>query len=319
MSQLEKGKPSKQDFQDPMDQPPENSHGQPSEEPVGEYLRDQRVKKGLSFKQVSEMTKIRPSIIEALENELWESLPSPVFAGGFVRSYGRALGLDEEKVMSLFQKSGPTKISAPEPLLKPVKRRMSILFILIFILLTLIPAYFFWKGYAIHEKALISQETTAAKDEKTIDQEKAKDPEIVLPHSAEQPQSESNIVPITEPDSKNTLQADPVPEQDPASGQDGSAVDKPTEIVAPELTLQIRINETTWLRIFVDDRDPEEYIFHPKERFKWKAKKGFELLIGNAGGIDLELNGITIETADKPGQVVHLKLPKGYERNILHN
>ena len=74
----------------------------PSDRAIGDFLRGAREKKGLSYEQLSETTKLRPSIIEALENESWESVSSPVLAGGFVRSYGRALGLEEEKVMALF-------------------------------------------------------------------------------------------------------------------------------------------------------------------------------------------------------------------------
>ena len=88
------------------------------------------------------------------------------------------------------------------------------------------------------------------------------------------------------------------------------------EDLAPEITLTAHIRETTWLKIFIDNQDPKEYIFQPNEHHQWKATKGFELLIGNAGGLDLELNGEAINSVGTPGQVVHLRLPNGYERRI---
>jgi hypothetical protein len=42
--------------------------------------------------------------------------------------------------------------------------------------------------------------------------------------------------------------------------------------------------------------------------------RGFELLIGNAGGIDFELNGKKVGPIGRPGQVVRVRLPGDYDR-----
>jgi cytoskeleton protein RodZ len=70
--------------------------------------------------------------------------------------------------------------------------------------------------------------------------------------------------------------------------------------------------ETTWVRISVDDGEPKEYLLDPGSRIQWKAQKGFALLIGNAGGIELDLNGQKFDKLGKQGQVIRLNLPKGY-------
>jgi cytoskeleton protein RodZ len=77
--------------------------------------------------------------------------------------------------------------------------------------------------------------------------------------------------------------------------------------------------EKTWIRIFVDGENPKEYIFRPGSKPEWRASAGFELLIGNAGGIKLELNGQEITKLGSPGQVVHLYLPEGYTRTALED
>ena len=85
---------------------PETSQGQRPDEEIGEnespgkidigsLFRNERQKKGLSYSQISETTRLRSHILKALENEDWANLPSPVFVTGFIRSYARALGLDE--------------------------------------------------------------------------------------------------------------------------------------------------------------------------------------------------------------------------------
>jgi hypothetical protein len=86
-----------------------------------------------------------------------------------------------------------------------------------------------------------------------------------------------------------------------------------------ELTLKANVREKTWVRVFVDDQDPKEYIFTPGSHPVWRAKTGMELLIGNAGGIGLEFNGKPIENIGNPGQVVRLSLPEGYKRKKLQD
>jgi hypothetical protein len=77
--------------------------------------------------------------------------------------------------------------------------------------------------------------------------------------------------------------------------------------------LKAVVEGRTWIRITVDDEEPREYIFQPGSRPQWKAKKGFDLVIGNAAGIEFEFDGQSMENLGELGQVVRLKLPEGYE------
>jgi len=73
--------------------------------------------------------------------------------------------------------------------------------------------------------------------------------------------------------------------------------------------LQINAVEKTWLKIIVDRQDPKEYFLNPEDRLELKATSGFNLLIGSATGINLQLNHRPIAIDGKHGQVVTLKLP----------
>ena len=92
-----------------------------------------------------------------------------------------------------------------------------------------------------------------------------------------------------------------------------------TEPETRELILKANVREKTWVRVFVDDLDPKEYIFTPGSHPEWKAKEGIELLIGNAGGISFEYNDVKVENIGNPGQVVRLSLPEGYKRKKLQD
>jgi cytoskeleton protein RodZ len=74
-------------------------------ESIGQYLRRIREEHGLSVGEVARLTRISPGYIEALEENRLEKFPGEVFARGFVRAYGRCLGLDDEDTMTRFSQS----------------------------------------------------------------------------------------------------------------------------------------------------------------------------------------------------------------------
>jgi cytoskeletal protein RodZ len=61
---------------------------------IGSALREARERKGLSFPQVEEDTKIRARYIRALEEEAFGILPGATYTKGFLRAYADYLGLD---------------------------------------------------------------------------------------------------------------------------------------------------------------------------------------------------------------------------------
>ena len=74
-------------------------------ESVGEFFRQVRETKGLTLDEVASKTRIRSDFVQALEEGNFAKLPDQVFARGFVRSYARSLGLDEEDAIHRFAQS----------------------------------------------------------------------------------------------------------------------------------------------------------------------------------------------------------------------
>jgi transcriptional regulator with XRE-family HTH domain len=66
----------------------------------GMYLSRAREAKGLSLDDLAHLTKIRRSIIEALEHNAKRDLPEKVFVLGYVRSYATAVGLSVEDAVA---------------------------------------------------------------------------------------------------------------------------------------------------------------------------------------------------------------------------
>lgn len=79
----------------------ESSQQQEQEAPltVGRQLLNARERQGLDRQTVADQLHLRPGIIGAIEEDNHEALPGELFLKGYVRSYARLLGLDEEGLL----------------------------------------------------------------------------------------------------------------------------------------------------------------------------------------------------------------------------
>ena len=67
----------------------------PSDLPsLGQYLRQERERRGITIEQVASATKIGIKTLHALEEDRYSELPARPFIRGFVTSYARFIGLD---------------------------------------------------------------------------------------------------------------------------------------------------------------------------------------------------------------------------------
>ena len=68
----------------------------------GILLRQLREEKQISIDEMSEITKINPFYLKAVEESNLEALPSLVFVQGFVRQIAKTLGLNDHKVVKSY-------------------------------------------------------------------------------------------------------------------------------------------------------------------------------------------------------------------------
>lgn len=71
---------------------------------LGEKLKKLRLQYRMSYTDIAKATRIQAKYLEALENGEYEKLPAEVYVRGFLRSYARYLGLDEEAFLKLYDK-----------------------------------------------------------------------------------------------------------------------------------------------------------------------------------------------------------------------
>jgi cytoskeleton protein RodZ len=62
--------------------------------------------------------------------------------------------------------------------------------------------------------------------------------------------------------------------------------------------------ELTWLAVRADEGQDRQVLLQKGQTARFGADEGFEITLGNAGGVDLSLNGEPIPPLGKSGQVV---------------
>lgn len=70
---------------------------------AGRKLAEARTQLGLSLDEVAERIRVRREFLEALEQMNVKLLPGKAYALAFLRSYARALGIDEKAIVDQFQ------------------------------------------------------------------------------------------------------------------------------------------------------------------------------------------------------------------------
>lgn len=76
---------------------------------IGQIIENARKEKRYTFQKLEEITKIKSSFIESIENEKWQNLPSFPTILGFVKSVSQALDIDEKMAVAVLKRDYPPK------------------------------------------------------------------------------------------------------------------------------------------------------------------------------------------------------------------
>ncbi len=83
----------------------------------------------------------------------------------------------------------------------------------------------------------------------------------------------------------------------------------PADHPPEKLKLQIVAVKHTWLKVIVDGQNARSYELKPEDRLELEGTAHFNLMIGDATGLEILLNGRPVNIYGSSGQVVSLKIP----------
>jgi cytoskeletal protein RodZ len=247
----------------------------------GDRLRREREMRGITLDEITESTKISRRHLEALEGEHFDQLPGGVFNKGFVRAYARFLGIDEDQAVADYSAASneqpepedkfPLEIhQEPNRDLNPRRSKIPLVFALAALVGVLV-GYAFWVKSRPH-----TSEPAAASTQQA--------PPAAAP--TEPPAKDSAPVAESTPPASDTTAASP---SQPAQ----AAPEKP---VKPEkvFVVQVKAKEDSWISIVADGKSVMERVLTAEKKKKIKAGKTVVLRTGNAGGIEVTFNGVSL-------------------------
>jgi len=134
---------------------------------IGAQLRAARKKRKLEIEQVAHELHLDIDVVRALENDERGKLPAPIFVQGYLKSYGRFVGLPVDKLIKDYSE----QMGEPPPLhviksaekLPAVSQRSSRL--IRYVIVLLLVAILVWLVYPFIERYIDSQRDPAGEQE----------------------------------------------------------------------------------------------------------------------------------------------------------
>lgn len=277
---------------------------------AGAYLRSLREGKGLSIADVSAQTYLHVNIIEALEQDAYDSLPSQAYIYGYIQSYAKLLNVPPDEVLALYKKESvyeqPEQL--PETPVVPsaaVEGSYRWLRVLIYLLLLGAGAIALWHyqdvllSLAQREPALPEPVSGRIEYPITI-VEHPKDPFFRAPNTENaQPQAVSQSGAATgqeqAPESTGAITA-LTPAEAPGE-RPGSVIPTTTFLESTIATgngpdrITMVVNIDCWIEIFDADNEKVFYdLARAGQTLQLSGTAPFSVLLGNADAATVEFN-----------------------------
>jgi cytoskeleton protein RodZ len=308
---------------------------------IGESLRRERRRRNLELDQISHELRISTRFLEAIEDEQFEKLPAGVFAKSFVRQYARYLGLDEDELAGEVQRvlePPPPVEDAAAPRLAPIadihvprvdqwqtvsdsprfdwSSWLPSLALVVVVMLVCSGVYSFWQRGRRQVSAQIPPPPVAAAPPAVVAVPPATappEPEAAPPAEAQPPESAPPKAVAQAPAASSPPVAKPAPRTESAdrapdtTKQDAPRPSKSNAAVRIELTA----DEPVWVLA----RAGGKYLFsgtlEPKQTRSVESNSPLLLRLGNAGGVNITLNGKPLGAVGPKGQVRDVEFTSG--------
>ena len=238
-------------------------------ETIGEHLKRVRKTCGYSLEDVSHVTKINLRYLEAIENGEFSKIPGETFLLGFLRSYARFLGINEKELISNLKEREHKEVVSPaisdtEEVIGELR------FPLHRTLRIILPL-----GAGIIALLIIIILFGGGRNSATIQSSK-----VV---------KEINAAPETI-EVKHEAISQPAAESPVASSQ--------------PVLLKLSAKELTWIQVKLNKDEVKEILLKPGESVTWQEDDKITMTLGNAGGVEAEVNGKLQGPLGKSGEVV---------------
>ncbi len=285
---------------------------------IGEKLRSEREKQGLSVSQVAGQLRISTKYLDAIETGDTDAIPGGFFYRSFVRQYASVLNLNDpafESELNALTPATPTNFVPDQPpghfpIEVPPLVAMSrsgdslrktplALILLILVVIACSGLYSLWyrnRNASREETAQAQQSPPPAAPAVQQEQQQA-----ATPPPSEQQQPAPEPAPATTPAVEQPTQTTPAP---------AVAADAP----GARFQVSVTATEDAWISLSSAGKSLYVGVLKPGESKAIEAAGAARLVVGNAGGIDLKINGKSTGPVGPRGQPRNLTItPAGFQ------
>jgi|GEM_PF-223496 len=277
----------------------------------GRFLQKTRLEKRIRLTDVSQQTRIRTQILLAIEKEEHDKLPAETYVKGLLTAFAKAVGADTNEVLRCYEQdrqafnemarfqSGFTK-STPGDWLK-----LGCVLGLLLMLAALSIYLMTFVGVKMDPGAVSQGELAGGASRWASSIKGSDEAEEALSNGknshAEIPKKAGNQTAVKgalkpQSDELDTTLADDKNNANRRLNTDG-------------YLLSIHAVKNTWLKVIVDDQEMVKYRLKMGDRLDLTAVLRFNILIGNAEGVQLTLNDRPFPVSGKSGQIVNIEIP----------
>lgn len=322
----------------------EGSQAMSEPESIGQILRQRREERGLTIEQAAFQSKVPLRLLQALEADDYHLLPDALYLIRLLHDIAVFLKLDPGALETEFRlaiRRPPRQTLAvapppPPPPTIPWKQvvwtlaAIVVVTPLVFITLSLISKHGAETPAPTQptdkEQAAVEQVPAEGNGGIVADRFLAMHPDTgqagVAPAPGAIPEASRGA---SEPLGPTGIRSQPGPTPTPAVALRQAGVPSvspevgakeqaspPTPRLPRRFLLTARALEPTWMSVRADGGDRRQVLLQAGQVARFVADTGFVVTLGNAGGVDLTLNGSPVPTAGKSGQVIRdMVIPVG--------
>ncbi|MYS18721.1 protein RodZ, contains Xre-like HTH and DUF4115 domains [Streptomyces sp. DvalAA-14] len=255
----------------------------PDDQPsVGRALAQARVAAGLSIDEVSTTTRVRVPIVQAIEQDDFSGCGGDVYARGHIRTIARAVGIDPEPLIDQYVAEHAAE-TAPAPVaplyegerIRSERRRPNWTAAMVAAIVAVIGFVGFTALHSGGGKSTADSTPTATAPTGTASHRSPSG------NHAPSPSQPSNSAIAAAPPGKVTVKA--------------SVEDRSSWILATD----------------GNGKELYQHSLKKGQSMTWTDDKKIKLVVGNAGSVQLFVNGKDIGRAGSQGQVAHLTFTPG--------
>ncbi len=280
---------------------------------VGSALREERLRRQFTLEHVSNVTRISARYLEAIENDRPQDLPGTVYTRGFVRQYARFLDLPAEELLSSLPRVDIENAVLPVPPPKefrpfwnprwaPPAMGLSVATVI----LAAMGAAWFYFDLTPTVVAAAKAAISAARN-----QQQARNQQPTAP-------AEPAAIPTptlqtgTEPGAPAQVESGPgLAAVTPATVTPAAAIPEPTAPGnSPPGSVQVllRANADAWVQVMADGKKAFTGMLHRNDSREISGQQLVRVMTGNAGGVEIWLNGRVLDPIGPVGQVRTVRL-----------